>query len=31
MWLHEIKHDGFRGIARKDARRCGSTAAPART
>jgi bifunctional non-homologous end joining protein LigD len=26
-WLHEIKHDGFRVIARKE----GTTAAPATT
>jgi len=25
-WLHEIKHDGFRVIARKDGNACGSTA-----
>ena len=32
MWLHEIKHDGFRVIARKDgARECGSIAVPAMT
>jgi ATP-dependent DNA ligase len=23
-WLHEIKHDGFRIIARKDGPECGS-------
>ena len=27
LWLHEIKHDRFRVIARKDGERCGSTAA----
>jgi ATP-dependent DNA ligase len=31
QWLHEIKHDGFRIIARKGRDRCGSTAAPAMT
>ncbi len=31
MWLHEIKHDGFRVIARKNGtHRCGFTADPAR-
>jgi ATP-dependent DNA ligase len=30
-WLPEIKHDGFRVIARKDATASGSTAAPATT
>ena len=29
LWLHEIKHDGFRVIARKDGP--GSTAVPATT
>jgi bifunctional non-homologous end joining protein LigD len=28
-WLHEIKHDGFRVIARKTATVCDSTAAQA--
>jgi ATP-dependent DNA ligase len=31
LWLHEIKHDGFRVIARKDGPRCGSIAGPAMT
>jgi ATP-dependent DNA ligase len=29
QWLHEIKHDGFRVMARKDSRECGSTAGQA--
>jgi ATP-dependent DNA ligase len=28
-WIHEIKHDGFRVIARKDRDWCASTVAPA--
>ena len=31
QWLHEIKHDGFRIIAPRMARRCGSTAVVAMT
>ena len=31
QWLHEIKHDGFRIIARKNGEGCGSIAAPAMT
>jgi ATP-dependent DNA ligase len=31
QWLHEIKHDGFRIIARKKGVQCGSTAGPAMT
>ena len=30
-WLHEIKHDGFRIIARKTGARVSSTAVPAMT
>jgi ATP-dependent DNA ligase len=30
-WLHEIKHDGFRIIARKMATGCGFTASRAMT
>ena len=28
-WLHEIKHDGFRVIARKDGARVGAALQPA--
>jgi ATP-dependent DNA ligase len=31
QWLHEIKHDGFRVIARKDGARVSCTADPATT
>src|SRR5215472_14002649 len=31
LWLHEIKHDGFRIIGRKDGERVGSTAGRAMT
>jgi ATP-dependent DNA ligase len=29
LWLHEIKHDGFRVVARKTAIGCGSIAGQA--
>jgi ATP-dependent DNA ligase len=31
LWLHEIKHDGFRLSHARMATACGSTAAPAMT